>query len=88
MGGDQAAKTLTSLKISKLGKISSEEKNSIYNNIKDKYDKQSQITYGAARLWVDDIIEPKDTRLILIRSLKIVNNSNLNKKPNYGVFQV
>ena len=88
MGGDQAAKTLTSLKISKLGKISSEEKNSIYNNIKDKYDKQSQITYGAARLWVDDIIEPKDTRLILIRSLKIVNNSDLNKKPNYGVFQV
>jgi len=88
MGGDQAAKTLTSLKISKLGKISNEEKNSIYNNIKDKYDKQSQITYGAARLWVDDIIEPKDTRLILIRSLKIVNNSNLNKKPNYGVFQV
>ena len=88
MGGDQAAKTLTSLKISKLGKISNEEKNSIYNNIKDKYDKQSQITYGAARLWVDDIIEPKDTRLILIRSLKIVNNSNKNKKPNYGVFQV
>ena len=88
MGGDQAAKTLTSLKISKLGKISSEEKNSIYKDIKDAYDKQSKITYGAARLWVDEIIEPKDTRLILIRSLKIVNNSNKNKKPNYGVFQV
>ena len=88
MGGDQAAKTLTSLKISKLGKISTEEKNSIYKDIKDAYDKQSKITYGAARLWVDEIIEPKDTRLILIRSLKIVNNSNKNKKPNYGVFQV
>ena len=88
MGGDQAAKTLTSLKISKLGKIDDNEKESIYNKIKSKYDKQSEITYGAARLWVDEIIEPKDTRTILIKSLNIVNNSNHNKRANYGVFQV
>jgi acetyl-CoA carboxylase carboxyltransferase component len=88
MGGDQAAKTLTSLKISKLGNIDDNEKEIIYNSIKSAYDKQSEITYGAARLWVDEIIEPKDTRTILIKSLNIVNNSNTNKKPNYGVFQV
>ena len=88
MGGDQAAKTLTSLKISKLGKINDNEKKSIYNKIKAIYDKQSDITYGAARLWIDEIIEPKDTRAILIKSLTIVNNSNKNKRANYGVFQV
>jgi len=88
MGGDQAAKTLTSLKISKLGKINDNEKESIYNKIKAIYDKQSDITYGAARLWIDEIIEPKDTRIILIKSLNIVNNSNQNERANYGVFQV
>ena len=69
-------------------KISDGEKQAIYNEIKTTYDKQSEITYGASRLWIDEIIEPKDTRLILIKSLNIVNNSNLNEKPNYGVFQV
>ena len=88
MVGDQAAKTLTSLKISKLGKISDNDKNEIYNKIKSTYDEQSNIKYGAARLWVDEIIEPKDTRLVLIKSLCLVSNSNLSEKANYGVFQV
>tara|TARA_Y100000385_G_C13103846_1_gene646205 strand:- start:3508 stop:5142 length:1635 start_codon:yes stop_codon:yes gene_type:complete len=88
MGGDQAAKTLTSLKLSKLGKISDKDKSEIYNKIKSSYDKQSDIKYGAARLWVDEIIEPKDTRLVLIKSLCLVSNSNISEKPNYGVFQV
>ena len=89
MGGDQAAKTLTSLKVSKLGSISDEEKEKIYKKIKSRYDIQSDIRYGAARLWVDEIIEPKDTRSILIKSLCIVNNTSyINNRPNYGVFQV
>ena len=89
MGGDQAAKTLTSLKVSKLGSISDEEKEKIYKKIKSRYDIQSDIRYGAARLWVDEIIEPKDTRSILIKSLCIVNNTSyIDNRPNYGVFQV
>ena len=89
MGGDQAAKTLTSLKVSKLGSISDDEKEKIYKKIKSRYDIQSDIRYGAARLWVDEIIEPKDTRSILIKSLCIVNNTSyINNRPNYGVFQV
>ena len=89
MGGDQAAKTLTSLKVSKLGSISDEEKEKIYKKIKSRYDIQSDIKYAAARLWVDEIIEPKDTRSILIKSLCIVNNTSyIDNRPNYGVFQV
>ena len=88
MGGEQAADTLTSLKISKLGKINENQKNDIYNDIKKNYDKQSNILYGAARMWVDEVINPKDTRLILIKSLEVISFSNKPKKANYGVFQV
>ena len=88
MGGEQAAKTLYDIKISKMANLSDEEKSKIFNDIKNNYDKQSDIRYGAARLWVDDIIDPEDTRYVLIRSLKIINNRNQIKKANYGVFQV
>ena len=57
-------------------------------DIKKNYDKQSNILYGAARMWVDEIINPKDTRLILIKSLEVISFSNKPKKANYGVFQV
>jgi acetyl-CoA carboxylase carboxyltransferase component len=88
MGGDQAAETLTQIKLSKVGSINEDEKNKIYNDIKSQYDIQSDIKYGAARLWVDEIINPKDTRFVIIKSLDIVSSGNYNMKPNYGVFQV
>ncbi|MDC1051008.1 carboxyl transferase domain-containing protein, partial [Candidatus Marinimicrobia bacterium] len=88
MGGEQAAQTLTQIKLSKVGKINESEKKEIFDNIKSQYDKQSDIKYGAARLWVDNIINPKDTRFVIIKSLDIVSLGNYNKKPNYGVFQV
>ncbi len=88
MGGEQAAETLTHIKLSKVGSINEDEKNKIYNDIKMQYNIQSNIKYGAARLWVDEIINPKDTRYIIIKSLDIVSSGNYNKKPNYGVFQV
>jgi 3-methylcrotonyl-CoA carboxylase beta subunit len=88
MGGEQAAETLTQIKLSKVGSINEDEKNKISNDIKMQYNIQSNIKYGAARLWVDEIINPKDTRFVLIKSLGIVSSGNYNKKPNYGVFQV
>ena len=88
MGGEQAAETLTQIKLSKVGSINEDEKNKISNDIKMQYNIQSNIKYGAARLWVDEIINPKDTRFIIIKSLDIVSSGNYNKKPNYGVFQV
>ena len=88
MGGNQAADVLYQIKISKLGKISENEKKSIYEDIKSNYDDQSDIKYGAARLWVDEIINPKDTRAVIIKSLDLVNSGDYYEKPNYGVFQV
>ena len=88
MGGNQAADVLYQIKISKLGKISENEKKSIYEDIKSNYHDQSDIKYGAARLWVDEIINPKDTRAVIIKSLDLVNSGDYYEKPNYGVFQV
>ena len=88
MGGEQAAKVLYNIKISKLGNISDDEKKKIYDDIKSTYDKQSDILYGAARMWVDEVINPLDTRFFLIRSLDVISNQNKISKPNYGVLQV
>ncbi len=88
MGGEQAAKTLTNIKLSKMDNVSNEEENNLYNKIKAKYDEQSDIKYAAARLWIDNIIFPEDTRYTIIKSLNIINNSDPIKKASYGVLQV
>ncbi len=88
MGGDSAAKTLSTIKLSKMNNASEEDKEKIYNQIKDKYAKQSDPRYAAARLWIDEIINPLDTRKIIIESLDIVKNEGEIKKATYGAIQV
>ena len=88
MGGDQAAQVLSDIKISKLGNISDEEKEKIYKDIKSSYDNQSEILYGASRIWVDEVINPIATRYVLIQSLNIISNRDYLNMPNYGVLQV
>ena len=88
MGGDQAAKVLYKIKISKLGNLSEDKKKEIYEEIRGSYEKQSDILYGAARMWIDEIINPVDTRYILIRALDCIANQDNIEKANYGVFQV
>ena len=88
MGAEQAANTLASIKISKISNIDESKKNQIKEDIKVNYEKQSDIKYGAARMWIDEIIDPIDTRYVIIRSLELINNSEKIKKPNFGVFQV
>jgi len=88
MGADTAAKTLTQIKTAKMGNLSDEKINEIYNEIKNEYLKQSEVTYAAARLWVDEIILPNETRDKLIYALNIINKIKNIKKPNYGVLQV
>ena len=88
MGGDSAAKTLSAIKLSKMNNATEEDKEKIYNQIKNKYTKQSDPRYAAARLWIDEIINPLDTRKIIIESLDIVKNEGEIKKATYGAIQV
>ena len=93
MGGNQAANTLSDIKIKQLEKeekkLSSEEKKRIHDTIKESYDKQTDAKYAAARLWVDEIILPEETRDRLIVSLEaVVHNPEIKYNQfNAGVFQ-
>jgi 3-methylcrotonyl-CoA carboxylase beta subunit len=74
MSGDSAAGTLVEIKIRQLergGKqLSEEEKKELYESVKRTYDEQTDPRYGAARLWIDRIIDPVDTRDAITTALE------------------
>jgi len=70
MGGDQASKTLLSIQLKNRGKdVSEEEKTQLLEEIKARYAAAMDPRYAAARLWVDAIIDPAETRKVIGRSL-------------------
>ncbi len=68
MGGDQASKTLLSIQI-KNREVPEEERQQILKDIQARYAASMNPRYAAARLWVDAIIDPAETREVLARSL-------------------
>src|SRR6201997_79385 len=74
MSGDAAAGTLVEIKLKQLersGKrLSDEEKKELYESVKQTYDEQSDPRYGAARLWIDRIIDPVETREAIAQALE------------------
>lgn len=92
MGGAQAAKVLAQIQESTLKKqgkdISEEEHNEILDTITKKYQKQTEATYAAARLWTDAIINPVDTRKWISMGIEAANHSPITEKFNLGVIQV
>jgi 3-methylcrotonyl-CoA carboxylase beta subunit len=74
MGGDAAAGTLVEIKIRQLErggmKLSEEEKKQLYESVKQTYDEQMDPRYGAARLWIDKIIDPMETRDSIVTALE------------------
>lgn len=91
MGGSQASNVLLDIKIGqmkKLGKeISEEDKKAFLDEIKDRYEEHANVLYAASRLWVDNVIDPKDTRKIVANCIEIANNNPEMKKFNVGVIQ-
>ncbi|HVI44956.1 MAG TPA: carboxyl transferase domain-containing protein [Chitinophaga sp.] len=92
MGGEQAAKTLLQIQVASLKakgqEISPEDEAKLLKEITDKYNSQTTPYYAAARLWVDDIIDPLDTRQRISESIKAANNAPVEQPFNVGVFQV
>ena len=74
MSGDSAAGTLVEIKVKQLErggkKLSEEEKKELYNSVKKTYDEQTDPRYGAARLWIDRIIDPMETRHAITMALE------------------
>lgn len=92
MGGAQAAKVLLQIQeatLKKQGKeLSAEEHQELLDKITQNYNKQTQATYSAARLWTDAIINPLDTRKWISMGIEAANHSPITEKFNLGVIQV
>jgi acetyl-CoA carboxylase carboxyltransferase component len=92
MGGEQAAKTLLQIQVATLkskGEIiepATEAK--MLKDIMDKYAEQTTSYYAAARLWVDSIIDPADTRKVISEGISAANHAPITKQFNVGVMQV
>jgi 3-methylcrotonyl-CoA carboxylase beta subunit len=92
MGADQAAKTILQMQMGSLEaknelEISEEEKQKILADIRDHYNKTTTSYYAAARLWVDAVIDPLDTRKWISNGISAANNAPV-EKFNVGVLQV
>ena len=91
MGGAQAANTLLQIQVASLkakGKvIEPEEKEKLLSEITDRYLAQTSPYYAAARLWVDGIINPLDTRKIISMGIEVANHNPEVKPFNLGVIQ-
>jgi acetyl-CoA carboxylase carboxyltransferase component len=74
MSGDSAASVLVEIKLKQLErsgkKLSEEEKKELYESVKRTYDEQTDPRYGAARLWIDKIIDPIETRDAITQALE------------------
>ena len=90
MGGEQAAKVLLQIEKASLAKngevITEEKEQALLSKIIDRYNKQTTPEYAASRLWVDEIIDPLDTRKWISAGIEMANNAPV-AKYNVGVIQ-
>jgi acetyl-CoA carboxylase carboxyltransferase component len=92
MGGDQAAGTLLDIQVQALKRAGkdpdADELAALRDRVKASYDEQTDIRYGAARLWVDAIVHPEETRAALLTALGVVTRYDDGLPFKTGVFQV
>jgi acetyl-CoA carboxylase carboxyltransferase component len=92
MGSRQAASTILDINIAAMKrsgrKIDAEELEALRQKVSDAYENSTDIRYAAARLWVDGIIYPSQTRATLIHSLDIVTRHADEEPFRTGVLQV
>ena len=91
MGGQQAAKTLLQIELAKAEKageeLSEEAQQERLRAIEARYERQTEPYYAAARMWVDEIIDPAATRAWLARGLEMADHNPDVPPFNPGVIQ-
>ena len=91
MGGAQAAKVLLQIQVSAKKKkgetVSEAQEQKLLQEIQAKYDKQTTPWYAAARLWVDEIIDPAQTRQTLSLGIAMANNGRMDDQYSTGALQ-
>jgi 3-methylcrotonyl-CoA carboxylase beta subunit len=92
MGPAQATHTLLDVMIASLKKQGGEpdaaELEQLREQVAADYERQTDVRYAAARLWVDAILDPADTRSVLIHSLEVATRQASDEPFRVGVYQV
>ncbi len=91
MGGGQAAKTLVQIQTAGLKakgqEISPEREAELLKQTTERYNAQTTPYYASARLWVDGIIDPLETRKVISMGIEAANHAPIEKAFNVGVIQ-
>ena len=91
MSGQSAAKTLLQIRVgsekAQGREVSKEEEDKLLAEITEKYEKQTTPYYAAARLWIDAIIDPMETRQIISMGIEAANQAPITKRYNVGAIQ-
>ena len=92
MGGEQAGKTLLQIEKATLKakgeEITPERENRILEKIKNSYDKETNIYNSASKLWIDEIIDPNETRKWISMGIEMTNHKPIEEKFSMGILQV
>jgi 3-methylcrotonyl-CoA carboxylase beta subunit len=92
MGGDQAANTLLDVQLTALKRAGKEpdaaELAELRDKVKASYEEKTDVRYAAARLWVDKIIPPEETRSTLLTALAVATRHDDGRPFKTGVLQV
>ncbi len=91
MSGASAAKTLLQIQVASLKakgeKVTPEAEKALLDKITKRYEEQLSPYYAAARLWVDGIIDPLETRRMVSLGIEAANHAPIEKAYNVGVIQ-
>ncbi|GAB3170049.1 acyl-CoA carboxylase subunit beta [Telluribacter humicola] len=92
MSGASAAKTLLQIETASLKAkgevITPEAEQELLKEITDRYNRELSPYYAAARLWVDGIIDPVESRKVISMGIEAANHAPITRPFNVGVIQV
>jgi acetyl-CoA carboxylase carboxyltransferase component len=91
MGGAQAAKVLVQMQAAGLKacgeEIDQQKEDELLKETTERYNSQTTPYYAAARLWVDGIIDPLETRKVISMGIEAANHAPIEKAFNVGIIQ-
>jgi acetyl-CoA carboxylase carboxyltransferase component len=91
MSGAAAANTLLQIKVAGLKKkgleITPEDEKELLDEITSKYNEELSPFYAASRLWVDGVIDPRETRKVISMGIEAANHAPITERFNVGVIQ-
>jgi acetyl-CoA carboxylase carboxyltransferase component len=91
MGADQAAGTITDVRAAAMRRkgqsVDEEELKTFYKEVAEKYERELDPLYAAARLWLDAVIDPRETRTFLRLALEAAAHNPDVGPLRTGVFQ-